>query len=139
MTIPLWVLLAFAGWTLFLLLATVGVYRWNLILSGRAAITDFPADAPRGTPFYRRAMRAHANCVENLPVYGGIALCAALAGVQSAALDALALAVLAGRIAQSLVHVAVPETKVTVGARFAFFIAQLACMVAMGLLVATEH
>jgi uncharacterized MAPEG superfamily protein len=137
MTTPLWVLLAFAGWTLLLLLGTVGVYRWSRILTGRAAITEFPADAPHGTAMYRRAMRAHANCVENLPVYGAIALCAAVTAVHSASLDALAIALILARVAQSVVHVAFAETKLTVAVRFSFFFAQLVCMVAMGTLVAT--
>lgn len=29
MTIPMWMLLGFAPWTLLLLMAIVGVYRWN--------------------------------------------------------------------------------------------------------------
>ena len=32
MTIPMWMLLGFAAWTLLLLMATVGVYRWVAIL-----------------------------------------------------------------------------------------------------------
>jgi hypothetical protein len=33
MTIPLWVLLGFAGWTLVVLSGTIGVYRWFSILT----------------------------------------------------------------------------------------------------------
>jgi hypothetical protein len=36
MTIPLWVLLGFAAWTLLTLFTTVGVYRWTRILTGRS-------------------------------------------------------------------------------------------------------
>ena len=32
MPIPVWVLLGFAAWTLLILFATVGVYRWSRIL-----------------------------------------------------------------------------------------------------------
>jgi hypothetical protein len=67
MTIPQWVLLAFAAWTVAMLICTVGVSRWSKILGGSAKLTDFPADTPHGSPVYRRMMRAHANCVENLP------------------------------------------------------------------------
>lgn len=38
MTIPIWVLLGFAGWTLLTLFGTVGVYRWSHILTGRVPI-----------------------------------------------------------------------------------------------------
>lgn len=44
MSTPVWVLLAFAGWTLALLVGTVGVYRWRQILSGRASIREWRAD-----------------------------------------------------------------------------------------------
>ena len=49
MTIPVWVLLGFAGWTVFTLLAGVGVYRWSRILTGRTEMKDFRADGTEGT------------------------------------------------------------------------------------------
>ena len=54
MTLSLWMLLAFAGWTLLVLLTGVGVYRWSLIFTGRAELTSFPGDTPHG----QTAMRA---------------------------------------------------------------------------------
>ena len=66
MTIPVLVLLAFAAWTLLTLFGSVGVYRWSRILTGRASIAR--ADLPQGSEWYQRAVRAHMNCVENLPV-----------------------------------------------------------------------
>jgi hypothetical protein len=36
MTIPVWVLLLFAAWTVVLLSGTVGYFRWSRILTGRA-------------------------------------------------------------------------------------------------------
>lgn len=35
MSLSAWMLLAFATWTLLLLMATIGVYRWSHILMGR--------------------------------------------------------------------------------------------------------
>src|SRR5436305_14358955 len=78
MTLPLLTLLGFAAWMLVLLAATVGVHRWSLILTKRARVNAFPADAPTGPGWYQRATRAHMNCVENLPVYGAIILVATL-------------------------------------------------------------
>ena len=72
MPIPMWALLGFAAWTVLLLLSTIGVYRWSRILTGRVQIRDFRADQVEGDEWYRRAMRAHANCIENLPVFGVI-------------------------------------------------------------------
>lgn len=131
MTTPLWVLLAFAMWTLAVLMAGIGVRRWSLIFSGQAQLTDFPADTPHGTPAYRRAMRAHANCVENLPIYGAIVLAAFATQVTHAILDTLALTFLAARVGQTLTHMLLVETNATVLARFLFFLAQVACMVWM--------
>jgi uncharacterized MAPEG superfamily protein len=136
MTMPVWVLLGFAGWTLATLVGSVGVYRWGHILAGRAALTDFPADRPHGSDWYRRAMRAHANCVENLPVYGAVVVAVLATGQQSATLDTLAVILLAARVGQTLVHIGFAETNATVALRFGLFFTQVACMVAMGVRVA---
>jgi len=136
MTIPVWVLLLFAGWTLATLLATVGVYRWSRILTGRATLSEFRADELQGSDWYRRAMRAHANCVENLPVYAALVVVIVASGVRSPTLDGLAAVLLAARVLQTITHVAVEQSNVAVGVRFAFFLAQLVCMAGMGILVA---
>jgi uncharacterized membrane protein YecN with MAPEG domain len=81
MTVPMWMLLGFATWTFLLMSGTVGVYRWTRILSGRASVSSFPGDKVEGEDWYRRSMRAHANCVENLPVFGAIVLVLYVAGV----------------------------------------------------------
>lgn len=131
MTTPLWVLLAFAVWTLVVLMVGVGIRRWSLILTGRAQLTDFAADVAHGSTAYRRAMRAHANCVENLPVYSAIALTAFAAQATSSLLDALAIAVIVARIGQTLVHTIFVETNATVLIRFLLFFAQVIAMLWM--------
>jgi uncharacterized MAPEG superfamily protein len=136
MTTPLWVLLAFAMWTLLVLLAGVGVHRWSRILSGRSELTDFPGGVVEGPPLYRRVTRAHANCVENLPVYAAIAVTAAIAGVDMLRLDQLAIVFLAARICQTLTHTLFRETNVTVGLRFTFFVVQVTAMLWMAVIVA---
>jgi hypothetical protein len=72
MTIPMWMLLGFATWTLLLLMAFVGVYRWVNILFSRAPIASFRSDRLEGQDWYQRGTRAHANCVENLPVFRAV-------------------------------------------------------------------
>lgn len=134
MPVSLVALLAFAGWTLLLLVGTVGWYRWSRILTGRAQIASFSAESPEGPGWYRRAMRAHANCVENLPVFGAMVVAAALGGVRSGAIDALAVAVVCARVAQSVTHVVFEQTNAVVSFRFAFFFAQLMAMLAIGAL-----
>lgn len=131
MSIPLWVLLAFACWTLLVLMIGVGIRRWTLILTGRAQLTDFPADTAHGSTAYRRAVRAHANCVENLPVYGAIATVAFAAQVTNPMMDTLATAFMGARICQTLIHMAIAETNTTVLIRFIFFFAQIVAMFRM--------
>lgn len=135
MTTPIWVLLAFAGWTLLILFATVGFYRWSRILTGRATVREWKPDEPQGAGWYRRAMQAHMNCVENLPVYGAVAVAILATGVQSPVLDLLALTVLVARIVQSLIHIVPEQTEPVAVFRFTFYFIQIVCMFAMGLLV----
>jgi uncharacterized MAPEG superfamily protein len=135
MTLPLLTLLGFAAWTLLLLAATVGVHRWRLILTKRAAINAFPADASNGPDWYQRATRAHLNCIENLPVYGAIVLVIVLTGSSGWLIDLLSVAVLGARVCQTLVHVAFVQTARAVSCRFSLFTVQLLAMLWMIALV----
>ena len=137
MTTPVWVLLGFAGWTLIILLLSVGVYRWSRILAGRQAISEFSADGAGGADWYKRATRAHANCIENLPVYGAIVLAAHSARLDDPLLDALACVLLVARVIQSLVHISFVQTNRVVSVRFSFFLVQFICMAWMAVHVAT--
>jgi uncharacterized MAPEG superfamily protein len=128
-------LLGFALWTLAVLAFTVGVHRWSRILTGRSAIDQFPADAPAGPGWYKRATRAHLNCIENLPVLGAIVLVADAARVSGAWLDGLGVAILAARVVQTTTHVAFVETARTVSIRFSFYSVQLVAMIAMAVTV----
>lgn len=127
MTLPVWMLVGFAAWTLLLLLFTVGIYRWTRILTGRVPIREFRADRVEGEDWYKRAMRAHANCVENLPVFGAIVFALYVSGTGGALVDGLAVTVLAARVCQSLVHVGFPQNNTAVSVRFAFFATQILC------------
>lgn len=135
MNVPTWTLLAFAGWTVLTLLVGVGTVRWSQILTGKKALNEFPADVPHGSPRYRRAMRAHANCVENLPLLGAVVVAANATGVHGGAIDGLAIVYLAARVLQTVTHVAFTETSAAVGVRFGFFFTQLICLAAMGTIV----
>lgn len=126
MTVPLWALLGFATWTVLLLLGTVGVYRWSRILTGRVPIRDFRADQIEGEDWYKRAMRAHANCLENLPVFGAVVLALYASGIDSTGASAISVVILAARIAQSLIHVCFVPTNTVVSVRFSFFSVQSA-------------
>lgn len=131
MTIPLMALLGFALWTLLILFVTIGPYRWARILTGRTRASYWTADPHAGSGFYPRAMRAHMNCIENLPVFGTIVYVIDRVGLQSPLLNALALTVFGARIVQSSVHIALVQTDAVVFVRFGFYFAQVVAMMAM--------
>src|SRR5215216_3568288 len=112
MTIPVLVLLAFAVWTLLTLFGSVGVYRWSRILTGRASIAEWQADMPQGSEWYRRAMRAHMNCGENLPIFGALVVALMATGLQSPSIDAFSVTFLVARIGQTVVHIGAPTANV---------------------------
>ncbi len=98
MTVPMWMLLGFAAWTVVLLLFTVGVYRWSRILTGRVPMRDFRADRVEGDDWYKRAMRAHGNRVENLPVFAVIVLALFASGVGGVVVNYLSVSILVARL-----------------------------------------
>jgi hypothetical protein len=83
------VLLGYAAWTLRTLFGTIGIYRWSRILP---AAPQLPTGVPtyRSSDWYQRAMRAHMNCIENLPIYAAIVLALMATGLQSSLIDRLA-------------------------------------------------
>lgn len=138
MTIPQWMLLGFTAWTLALLVATVGVYRWGSILLRGAPIASFRSDQLEGKDWYRRGTRAHANCVENLPVFGAIVFLISMIQLQGPMVDGLCIAILASRICQSTVHVSHVQTDAFVAVRFIFYSVQLVSFLVL-IIMAARH
>ncbi len=133
MNMPTLVLLAFAGWTLLILFGTVGVYRWSRILTGRATVSEWQANKPQGSDSYQRAIAAHRNCIENLPVYTALVVAITVFQVESTTLNVLSLVLLGARMAQSLVHIGFEQTENVATWRFAFFFTQIVTMFWMGI------
>jgi uncharacterized MAPEG superfamily protein len=135
MTTALYALLGFAAWTL--TIATVGIGAWRVanVLLGRARPNAFPADTPHGPDWYRRVMRAHLNCVENLGPFAAIVLIGHAAGLRDGLFAQLAVTVLAARIGQTVAHVSSGRSLV-VNVRFTFFLIQLVCFATMIVLLA---
>lgn len=131
MTVPMWTLLGFATWALAILIATVGVYRWGNILFRNAGIASFRSDRPEGADWYIRGTRAHANCVENLPVFGTIVFVISAIGLEGTTVNLLCTVVLIARVCQSVVHISHAQTDTFVAVRFAFFSVQLCCFLAL--------
>jgi len=131
MPIPIWMLLGFAAWTVLLLLSTIGVYRWNRILTGQTPIKEFRADQVEGADWYRRSMRAHANCIENLPVFGSVVFALYVSQLSGATISYLCITVLVARVMQSLVHVCLEQTNTVAAMRFIFYFVQIVCFVTL--------
>ena len=129
------VLLGFAAWTVLILVGGIGIYRWSCIVIGRASVAEWRADLPQGSDWYQRAMRAHMNCVENLPIYTAIVVALMATGLQSSTIDHLAIAILPARIGQTLTHIALPPTNAVTSLRFGLFCIQLACMISIGAII----
>ncbi len=115
-------LLGFIAWTL-LLLVIMETIRSRLVLTGAVAANGFQPDNANLSPFMQRLARAHANCLEGLPVFGGLLLVAAVAG-RTAVTDPLAWVLLGARVVQSLIHLA-STSPVAVTARFTAFAVQM--------------
>lgn len=123
MTVTLQALLGFIAWTLFLLVLMELIRSW-LVLSGAVPANGFNPENTNLSPFMQRLARAHANCLEGLPVFGGLMLIAVVAG-RTAVTDPLAWALLAARVVQSLIHLA-STSPTAVTARFTAFAVQMA-------------
>jgi uncharacterized MAPEG superfamily protein len=135
MTIPVFVLLGFAAWTMLTLIGSIGVYWWSRILTGKTSIAEWYDNAPRSSDWYQRAVRAHMNCVETLPVYGAIVLTLVVTGLTSPFMDGIALTILVTRIGQTLVHIVLPPSNASASLRFALFSFQLVGMMTMGIMI----
>lgn len=116
-------LTGFIAWALLLLLLMEGI-RAQLVLRRKVPANGFTPDNAALSPFMQRLARAHANCVESLPVFGGLLL-VAIATDRASMTDPLAYLFLGSRVFQSLVHLAsLTSTAVTI--RFMAFAVQLA-------------
>ena len=113
----------------------IGIPRVSAVLMRRAAPKSFTADVPHGGERYRRTMRAHANCVENLPIFAALVLIARTISLENSLFETLAVIVLPARIAQTITHVASGSNRAVL-ARFWFFSIQLVCFAAMALVLA---
>lgn len=122
MTTSALVLTLFLAWTL-LLLVVMEVLRSYLVVTGRVRSNGFAPDNAGLSPFMQRLARAHANCIESLPVFGGLLL-VALVTNRTEVTDALAPWLLGARVIQSGIHLA-STSVIAVNARFTAFAVQM--------------
>jgi len=116
-------LIGYVGWTLLLVITIITIRTW-MSLVGKRESYCFKPDGSDVSKASERMCRAHANCVENLPIFGAIILVAIATG-NSGITDSLALWVLAARVAQSVTHlISISNLAITV--RVTLFSVQLA-------------
>lgn len=116
-------LTALIVWAL-LLVVLMEALRGRLIAIGAVAPNELKPDNSNLSPFMQRLARAHANCLEGLPIFGGLLVVALLTG-RGAVTDPLALWLVAARLVQSSAHLA-SLSVFAVNLRFSAFLVQLA-------------
>lgn len=116
-------LIGFIAWALALLIL-MEIIRTYLVVTGKVAANAFRPDNDNLSPFMQRLARAHANCIEGLPIFGGI-LAVAIMLEKTAVTDGLALWFLGARVVQSTIHL-ISTSAPMVSARFTAFAAQMA-------------
>ena len=122
MSSTLFALLGFVGWTLALLVLMEGVRSW-LVLGCRVPANGFQPDNGNLSPFMQRLARAHANCLEGLPIFGTL-MVVALVTDRTSVTDSAALVLLGARVAQSSIHLA-SLSSAAVTLRFTAFAVQV--------------
>ncbi|QSX42148.1 MAPEG family protein [Shewanella cyperi] len=114
--------LGFIAWALFLLVLMESI-RSKMVITKEVAPNGFNPENSNLSSFMQRLARAHANCIEGLPIFGGLMI-AALVTSNAAITDPLAYIFLGARIVQSLIHLAsLSPTAVTI--RFSAFAVQM--------------
>lgn len=131
---PLLCLLGFVLWTLLIIVFGIAASRLAAVIHGEVPKGGFIADTPQGSPRYRRIMRAHMNCVENLPLFAAVVLTGAVIKAGSPLMDTLALTYLGARVLQTTFHIS-SGGPLAVALRFTCFLAQMLCLTGMGVLV----
>lgn len=119
------VLLGLVAWTLLLVFVLIN-HRGLLVLSASKAVNAFAADGSSTPGLGQRLARAHANCVENLPLFA-VALLYAMVTGQTQITDPLAPLLLGARLFQSLMHL-LGTSPLLVWLRFAGYLVQLAIL-----------
>jgi uncharacterized MAPEG superfamily protein len=129
-----WALLGFTVWTIALVIGGIGATRIKLVLTKQARANSFDPRVPHGSERYQRSMRAHLNCVENLPIFAALVLLGTAHSMTDWHFQTAALAVLPARVLQSSVHIASGRNRAVL-ARFVFFSVQLICFLVMAFLL----
>lgn len=133
-TNPLLHLALFVGWTLFLLVA-IEVIRALLMKMHGYSPSAFKAGERHGPEAYWRLSRAHANCLEFLPLYGSLILIMTHLDPPNASFFGwVSLSVIMLRPFQSLAHI-LSTTDQIIQIRATLFLSQVLALVCMLVMV----
>jgi uncharacterized MAPEG superfamily protein len=116
------VLIGLVAWTLFLLIL-MEVLRTRYVMTKVVAANEFKPDNCNLSPFMQRLARAHANCIESLPIFGMLLMIALLTN-RASVTNSMAPWLLAARVVQSCVHLTSLSVS-AVNARFIAFTVQI--------------
>ena len=115
-------LTGFVAWSL-ALLVLMETIRSKLVITKEVPANGFRPDNANLSPFMQRLARAHANCLEGLPLFGTLMLVAVVAD-KAFVTDPLAYPFLVARIVQSVIHLS-SLSPLAVSLRFSAFAVQL--------------
>jgi uncharacterized MAPEG superfamily protein len=101
-SVPLWGLVIFMGWTIASVCLLLTVRIRHLATGG--AVKDFGTQDEASLLW--RHYRVQANLVENLPLYLGVVFLLTVRGVAGTAIDALVVMYIIFRLIHSFVHIA---------------------------------
>ena len=116
------VLTLLIAWAL-LLVVMMELLRGRLVATGRMAGNEFRPDNANLSPFMQRLARAHANCIEGLPIFGGLLIVALLTN-RAGVTDSFAPFLLLARVVQSVAHLS-SRSVPAVNVRFLAFLVQI--------------
>ncbi|TAM39236.1 MAG: MAPEG family protein [Burkholderiaceae bacterium] len=116
------VLTLLIAWAL-LLLVLMELLRTRLVAKGAIAGPEFRPDNANLSPFMQRLARVHGNCIEGLPIFGGLLIVALLTN-RAGITDVLAPWLLLARLVQSCAHLW-SLSVVAVNIRFLAFVVQM--------------
>lgn len=128
MTTSLTALAAYVGWTLLLLMFSIGYRGFMVMTSKRKADAWTRGRNPEDSPFFKRAADAYSNCLETAPLFAAIILLAHVSG-QSSVTDGLAMLFVGARILQSVSHLISISHLMIFLVRFPAFLAQVVLMI----------
>ncbi|NKB34451.1 MAG: MAPEG family protein [Pseudomonadales bacterium] len=120
MQIPLLVLSVFVAWTMIILLSLFIARSRHLARGGSHA--DFGIQD--SSLLIYRLSRAHANCLESLPLYIGLVVLLTLRDLSNIGIDILAALFMLFRFLQSVIHIA----NINPLFRFLCLLVQLVCL-----------